>query len=229
MTAPRICECSECGAEIEVERLVFQGRELKLTPICEPCGERLRDAQEKEDARHRFEARLEASHLPRSRCAVDLPEGQHGEAARLWADGELRGLMLLGPVGVGKTHLAAAAVWRRLRSDRVRWVRVARLMSQLRAGFDDTARREALSIINGTSALVLDDLDKATPTDFGREVIFNAVDTRIEHGSPLLVTTNLELSGIGERYGEAVASRLAGYCRVLRMTGDDRRLARTSA
>jgi DNA replication protein DnaC len=207
-----------------VERLFFQGRELKMSPLCDRCGERLRGEQEREDARRRFESRLEMSRLPQSRYAVELPEGPHGEAARLWADGELRGLMLLGPVGVGKTHLAAAAVWRRLRSDHVRWVRVARLMSQLRAGFDDEPRREALAIINGASALVLDDLDKANPTDFGREVVFNAVDSRVEHGSPLLVTTNLELSAIGERYGEPVASRLAGYCRVLRMTGEDRRI-----
>lgn len=224
MTATRTCECAECGAEMQVERLFFQGRELRMTPVCEPCGEKAKAEEERERDRSRFESRVEASHLPSSRWGIELPGGQHGEAARLWADGELRGLMLLGPVGVGKTHLAAAAVWRRLRVDRVRWVRTARLMSQLRAGFDDSARREALAIINGTSALVLDDLDKATPTDFGREVVFNAVDSRIEHGSPLLVTTNLELSAIGERYGEPVASRLAGYCRVLRMTGEDRRI-----
>jgi DNA replication protein DnaC len=51
-------------------------------------------------------------------------------------------------------------------------------------------------------------------------------------GAPLFVTTNLALSELAARfpqpYDEAIASRLAGYCRVLRVEGSDRRLERAA-
>jgi DNA replication protein DnaC len=77
--------------------------------------------------------------------------------------------------------------------------------------------------------LVLDDLDKTRPTPVAAEQLFLAIDHRIENRVPLAVTTNLSLAEIATRYeqpfGEAIASRLAGYCARHTITGVDRRMA----
>jgi DNA replication protein DnaC len=79
------------------------------------------------------------------------------------------------------------------------------------------------------TALVLDDLDKVRPSDHAREPIYVAVNAWVEAEMPLIVTMNrslLELADeFGDRYGDAIASRLAGYCEEFEVGGRDRRVA----
>src|SRR4029077_13036388 len=129
-----------------------------------------------------------AASLHARQTRAGLPRGLHGlgwslwddrpavTAARQWAEGNLDGLLLTGDVGVGKTWLAATATWELLRRRGVRWVSTARMLIQLRAAYNDEDRAAAIATLSGNGALVLDDLDKASPTEFGREVIYTAID-----------------------------------------------------
>jgi DNA replication protein DnaC len=192
------------------------------TKECTAC-----QAYESQKRAERLNFRIERSGLPRDlrNQLLGAGKGTHVDAARRWAAGEMNGLCLTGPVGVGKTWLAGAAAWARLQEQPLEWVSVARMMSQLRAGFGSEAKKKADRIVTGTGSIVLDDLDKANPSDFGKEVIFAAIDGRVAEGSSILVTTNKALSQIETLYGAPVASRLAGHCEVVRMSGADRRLS----
>lgn len=195
--------------------------EVEGTKECTAC-----QAYESFKRSERLNHRIERSGLPwdlRNQI-LGAGTGEHADAARRWAAGETRGLCLTGPVGVGKTWLAGAAAWARLQDHPLQWVSVARMMSQLRSGFGSEAKANADRIVTGTGSIVLDDLDKASPSEFGKEVIFAAIDGRVAEGSSILVTTNKALSQIEALYGAPVASRLAGYCEVVRMAGADRRL-----
>jgi DNA replication protein DnaC len=79
---------------------------------------------------------------------------------------------------------------------------------------------------NPKLALVLDDIDKAKPTDFARDILFELIDERINNRASLLITTNMNSGEFAEAYGEAIASRVAGYCEAKRIDGDDRRQSR---
>lgn len=167
------------------------------------------------------------------------------EAAQAWARGELRGLCLTGKVGRGKSWLAAAAIadmiGRRATEDArvdldeahdevprrvrpVRWISISSLMSELRRSFSDEDRAEAIKVVAGRSAAVLDDLDKVNPTEFGKEIISSTIETRLAAEAPILVTTNLSPSQLGNKLGENVKSRIAGDCLVIEMVGPDRRM-----
>jgi DNA replication protein DnaC len=76
--------------------------------------------------------------------------------------------------------------------------------------------------------LILDDLDKVRPTAFAAESLFLAIDQSLTERRSLLVTTNWMPSEFAMQwpkpYGDAIVSRLVGYCELHRLTGQDRRL-----
>ena len=236
--------CACCGRAIERQipaglTGTWRVHAATIPLVCGPCAER----REHEDAeRERLQAqeatrrdaarRLRRCGLPERLRQVAFGEddlAEHHRAARRWGAGELRGLVLSGPVGTGKTWTAAAALRQLVARRTVLWTSAPLLFAQLGSPRGGERHEAALDLLTARTALVLDDLDKARPTDYGAEQLFLAVDTRVEHRKPLLVTTNLTLGELAARYpqpyGEAIASRLAGYCEHVELRGPDRRMA----
>jgi chromosomal replication initiation ATPase DnaA len=221
--------CRECGKDTGTEPAILFGRKINPPALCDPCLDIDLAAAEEERRRHEFLGRLNRSGLPREKQAIEL-EGPAHDLARQWALRDIPVLVLTGPVGTGKTHIAAGATWMALQSRSVRWVEVARVMAQLRASFGDRDRADALSALTGSDSVVLDDLDKAPATEQGLSMIFAAIDARIAEGSPLLITMNSSLGELARRLdpkdtgaGEAIASRLQ-VGRVISLAGTDRRV-----
>lgn len=239
--------CKVCGVEVMIPDLPedidpkWIGYMDAIGVTCDPCL-RADDAQRRDDA-----VSQRAATRNRRIREADIPSALQGHTlaeldtdgrktalrfAREWVDGKLPGLVLTGEVGVGKTTIAAAAAWEMVQRDRLRWVSVPVLMARLSGGFGSPDRGEALRVLSGHTALVLDDLDKTRPSEYGAEQLFLAIDSRLTAGVPLLITTNLTPAAIGDRFpdqwGPSIASRLVGYCRVVEVTGQDRRRRRTA-
>ncbi|HEY6731939.1 MAG TPA: ATP-binding protein [Solirubrobacterales bacterium] len=232
--------CIGCGADLTLE--MPEGDSvaarwvrgmMRRSPKCDPCIAKAEAADAAAQQAVERTQREERCGLPVKLRGVGLGDleirnGQQKALAALWEWAETKeaaGLMLTGPTGRGKTRLATAACWTRLSRSSCAYLSVARAMAKLGASFSDESRAAALHVLSGSGAVVLDDLDKSRPTDFGIEQIFAAVDAREQAGAPLLVTTNLTPSEIGKRYGEPLMSRLAGYCRVVKVEGPDWRVA----
>lgn len=201
--------------------------------LCRECCEADERAAEQAQSAQERDKRVRGSMMPRAlqgmRWDVIDDRGDRGkaiEAAKAWATAiKPRGLCLFGDTGVGKTRIAATAAWARLERFALRWVSVPVLMAQVGAGFSDEGRREAIATIAGAGPLVLDDLDKVNPSEWSRQQLFAAIDSRIAADAPLLITTNLPPSQLGEKFGEPVASRIVGSCDVISLHGEDRRLS----
>lgn len=147
-----------------------------------------------------------------------------GELARIadrW-DGT-RNVLLLGDVGVGKTHAAAAMAHQAyVEHGRTLLFRSAPLLFDgMRPGRDtaDTARREAITV----DLLVIDDLGAEKASDWTAEQLGIVVDERYRECRPTIVTSNLSPAHLQAVVGERAWSRL--YEDALRHTiaGGDRR------
>lgn len=212
--------CDQCTAELDAAEVLREQ------------GDEQRKAQEK-----RTQALANAG-LPAAfasatfdACRKDgMPEHALAAAER-WGRGQLRGLVITGPVGVGKSTLAAAAVIARIGVEgrAVHWTSAPALFAALAGNFESATRARALAVLEDGRALALDDIDKGRPTAYGAEMTYLAVDQRIVNRGPLLVTTNSGLDALAgrwpEEYAEAIVSRLVGHCELIAVGGGDRRLA----
>lgn len=247
MTKP----CVTCGGQVVLElesnvpQFLAALARLKMSGEAEArCSEcqAIEDAQQ--ERAERAAARAELIALRRSAARIpqkwlgqtfaqldDAPERRRAlELAAQWGSGARQGLVLWGPVGRGKTAIAAAAVNARIGRGAVRWLPVAELLTALRMPFDSPEYARAVRKLEatGSAALVLDDLDKLKPTEHAVQPLYVAVNAWIEAELPLLVTLNRDLDELEEwmpdTFGEAIASRLAGYCAITEVGGIDRRL-----
>ena len=119
-------------------------------------------------------------------------------------------LVLAGPKGVGKTHLAMAIAWEWFEDGfNVLFTRVDDLLDRLRQGYDNNTYHQRFEDLRRRHLLVLDDLGTEHAKDWAGERIDRIVDWRYIGRMPLVVTTNAKSKDLAER----IASRLADRSR----------------
>lgn len=200
----------------------------------EPYPGRLTSAEQAAMFRARALARHE-SRVPDAyrdaRLTADAPAG-----VRSWVQAHATGrlgrrrnsLLVTGPVGVGKTHLAYAALRAIAESGTARatWAggNAAQVYARMRPESGET-RRDVERELCAAPILLLDDLGASKDSDFTEDVTLALLDAREADGAPVLVTANLKPKDLRARIGDRAMSRLTGLCVHLEVTGPDRRQA----
>ncbi|MDY4522489.1 MAG: ATP-binding protein [Atopobium sp.] len=135
-----------------------------------------------------------------------------------------KGAFLFGTCGTGKTYAAAEAVKDALGSSKL--VTVSQLLADIRADFDEN--HGTLERVKGYRVLVLDDLGVEKITDWSMETLTTLIDYRVCTGKVTIFTSNYRLGELrslwGGVSGQRLASRIAGACELIEVTGKDRRL-----
>lgn len=198
------------------ERLVIEGSLLDDDTLVE-AGRTI------EEARDRQWRRLVPSryHL----ASLGQVEGPEGDKLTEWArDPRGRNLVITGPVGVGKTHAALAAC--RVQHDAgmdVAFWPTGELLDALRPGATAPLETADLAAVD---RLILDDLGMERASEWTMERLGIVVSRRWMEDQPTVATTNLGRDALVERFGERTFSRLIGDAVVVRLAGEDRRMAR---
>ena len=135
-------------------------------------------------------------------------------------------LILMGGTGLGKTHLSLAIANAAIENGfGVVYGSVNNIVSKLeREHFGREEETDTGSLLLDCDLLILDDLGTEFRTAFAVAEIYNIVNTRQMAQRPTIISTNLTMKEIEERYTERFASRiLGGYVR-LPFCGRDVRL-----
>jgi DNA replication protein DnaC len=155
------------------------------------------------------------------------------EFVDLWPNTpEGKGLLLMGGCGVGKTHLAVAALVEIINSGkpgRLVFSNFQDLIQQIQASFDaDTAttKAEIMRPILEADLLVLDELGSQKPTQFVQDILYYVINTRYNEERATIFTTNYydrspdaKDETLEQRIGTRLRSRLAEMADRLEFSG----------
>ena len=238
-----IPHCVKCGAPLKkrTELVDFMGisRVFMVEELC-PCMEAARREREQRAERDRryLEAWSKWSGSRFYREGIrdmsfrrdDAPDSEAARVCRNYADQWERmrkegcGLLLMGPVGTGKTFYAAAIMNRVLHEgDTCAMVSAPQLVNLCMNGQSEDVMRE----LNRFGLVILDDLGAERETDFALEQLELFMDARYASGRPLIVTTNLtkaELDDPSDRRRTRIYDRAKQMaCVPVLLTGRSRR------
>ncbi|MDX6272406.1 MAG: replication protein DnaC [Acidobacteriota bacterium] len=145
-----------------------------------------------------------------------------------------RGLLFMGPVGVGKTHLSVS-ILRGLMDQGVQclFYEFGSLLKEIQDSYNKishTSELRLLAPVYQADVLVLDELGASKPTDWVRDTMMQIIGTRYNDKKLTIFTTNyLDArrattdETLEDRVGVRLRSRLFEMCKTVHIEGEDYR------
>ena len=132
------------------------------------------------------------------------------------------GLVIVGNVGAGKTHMAAA-IANALEDVPCKFISALEIVEREKATIHSDEQPLALHELEGV--LIIDDLSGIRPTEFALDTLAKIIRVRYDEAIATVVTTHAGHDDLAELYGAAIASRLLEFGPVVKLDGADRRAA----
>lgn len=140
---------------------------------------------------------------------------------------EQKNLLFVGNTGLGKTFLSNCIARKVLQNGnsviyQTSPIFIDKIM-KLSFSFDEKDKTQYDKIFE-VDLLIIDDLGTETITNNKYTELFKIINTRLAKNKKILISTNLTLNELFERYDERVMSRLIGEFNICKFIGDDIRL-----
>jgi DNA replication protein DnaC len=174
---------------------------------------------------------------------------------RDYPGGSEQGLLLMGPSGVGKTHLAVAALKELIRrGHQGLFCDYRELLKEIQASYNPASQSTEMGIlepVRTAEVLVLDDLGATKPSDWVRDIVGIVLNARYNEKRTTIITTNFadnpssegeparlpngklipptREDSLDQRIGSRMRSRLFEMCRTVEIAAPDFRRERTQA
>lgn len=229
-----LLHCSECHDPVQKE-IEILGVKKMVRCVCE-CHKKTRALEEENDRKaEQFRMRMrcfEESNMhtwtfenddnqnPKLSSAMKNYVNNFAEFKKTG-----KGLLLYGPVGTGKSFVAACIANALIDRDiSVFMTNFARLTNKLQGMFE--GKQEYIDSLNKYSLLILDDLGAERKSEYMQEMVFNIIDNRYRAGLPMIITTNLtaeELKKPQDVSNSRIYDRVLERCHPIKMDGNSKR------
>ena len=154
------------------------------------------------------------------------------ETAKKFADkfpnNSTKNLLLCGTTGTGKTHVSTAIARKIIaKGYDVIYDSIHNIISD----FEEEKFQNNLRFSESKTKkyfdcdlLIIDDLGTEMVNQFTNSTLYNLLNSRINHGKAVIISTNLSNKSLVSTYEERIYSRIIGSSRTLQFKGKDRRL-----
>ena len=134
-----------------------------------------------------------------------------------------KSLLFFGDTGLGKTHLSLAIANAALEKGMgVVYSPVQNLVQKLeKEHFSYNSDTPVLDDVLECDLLILDDLGTEFSTAYSQSLIYNIINTRILTAKPTIISTNLDVEELANKYHNRVASRIIGSYEIKKFCGSD--------
>ena len=262
----RLCECvsSPCktckGTGYIMEQDSFQRDVALVCPDCEQFKQRVDLYNNARIPRRYWNSRLDTEDQDdENEIVFDLllsifrllPQRLSNQNILQTEDEDLKGMVIMGSPGTGKTHLMTGFAYQCTISQGISCIfqSFAELLSELRQGYSEG--KSDIEIIEPhlqTDILIIDDLGKGRNSDWELGILDMLISERYNRNQMIMVTTNFTESEedtlkeqvrsreksetehfitdtIRKRVGERIHSRLKEMCYFENLMGKDRRIS----
>jgi DNA replication protein DnaC len=137
-------------------------------------------------------------------------------------------VLLIGPSGVGKSHIAAALGYHLIeRGIRVKWLSAGELVQQLQRAKKDLDLMTYMTRLDKYPVLIIDDIGYVKKSDGETQVLFEFIAHRYESGS-LIVTSNQPFSQWDQIFPDALMTvaavdRIIHHASIIEIEGESYR------
>lgn len=164
--------------------------------------------------------------------ALELMERNYA-FCRNYADGfdlNSSSILMTGETGLGKTHLSLAIAGAVVEKGfGVVYGSAQKLFARMereKFGKSDQPDGTTEAMLETCDLLILDDLGAEYATQLSKAQLGSLIDTRMLSGKPTIISTNLSIRQLEERYSRRIASRIIGEYAILMFAGRDIRQLR---
>lgn len=133
-------------------------------------------------------------------------------------------LFLLGQTGLGKTFLSGCIAREVVKKGAsVAFDSIQNYLREIEKEHfkrsDD--QKDTLNTILSADLAILDDLGSEFTSSFNSASLYNIINSRLNMGKPTIISSNLSLDELTEKYDDRIISRLTGMFYTLRFIGED--------
>ena len=189
---------------------------------------------------------IESSNIPKRFLTAFLSEIPDEIYLEMLDFPNKKGFYLWGPVGTGKTFIVCSLINHQIQNYKVegwetpentyyenrttipRFCSMPEILLEIRASFSGKGTDESKIIEKYSSrqCLIIDDIGVEKLSEFANQTIYLIINNRYENKLQTIFTSNMNLNQLAEKLGDRISSRIAEMCKVINLTGKDRRISK---